>query len=432
MKQQKAVKPVILYFGNDWFAENRTSSHHIARWLAERYSVYYLECPGLRAPTSSGRDVKKIFRKLWQFFQGARPVPEGLKVRTLLQVPLHRFALVRGINRLLTRMTIRWLMIRERLQDPIAWFVIPHLPFLVGKLNTKLSVYYCIDDYAALPHVNASIVRAMDEETTRKADLVFIASETLLPAKSRLNSRTFVSPHGVDCHHFARAQDPRLATPADTAALPGPVIGFFGLIESWIDLRLIDYLAEQRPGWSFLCIGRVAVPDEELPKRPNVHFIGPRPYDTLPAYGKQFDAAIIPYRMTRQVYHANPIKLREYLAMGKPIVSVSTPEIDKFADVVAIARSREAFLARLDEALANPLSREEVERRQNRVASSSWDARLRRVIDIVRNERSCQNVMLLEADRSFTHSPASTGDSTDGEYCLSASGGPQSTVSRSS
>src|SRR5260370_24399502 len=83
-------KPVILYFGNDWFADNRTSSHHIARWLAKRYRVYYLECPGLRSPKRSGRDAKKLLNKVWRFLQGANQVDPNLKVRTLLQLPFHR------------------------------------------------------------------------------------------------------------------------------------------------------------------------------------------------------------------------------------------------------------------------------------------------------------------------------------------------------
>src|SRR5262249_6462720 len=147
-------------------------------------------------------------------------------------------------------------------------------------------------------------------------------------------------------------QDAGLALPTDTAHLPRPVVGFFGLIERWIDLDLVKYLAELRPEWSFVMLGRVAVPEEELPRRANLHFLGRRPYEQLPAYGKQFDAAIIPYRLTRQVLHANPIKLREYLAMGKPVVTVRTPEIEKFTDVIEIASSREAFLAKLDEVLA--------------------------------------------------------------------------------
>jgi glycosyltransferase involved in cell wall biosynthesis len=223
----------------------------------------------------------------------------------------------------------------------------------------------------------------LDAETTCNADLVFVASDTLLDSKRQLNPNTYLSPHGVDYHHFAQAQDECLAIPEDTATLPGPVIGFFGLIESWIDLDLVDYLAKCRPQWTFLMIGRVAVPAEQLPRRNNIRFLGPRPYDSLPAYGKQFAASIIPYRLTQQVLHANPIKLREYLAMGKPVISVSTPEIDKYADVVAIAHSHEDFLARLDEAVSRPASAEEDRRRMERVAAQGWESRLRDVLAVV-------------------------------------------------
>jgi glycosyltransferase involved in cell wall biosynthesis len=376
-------RPAIIYFGNDWFAENRTSSHHIARLLARHYRVYYIECPGLRAPKSSGRDLKKIWTKLRRFFQGVKPVEEGIKLRTLLQIPLHRFALVRRLNRLFIQATLRWLLWREGIRNPVTWFMIPHLSGVVGKMGERLAVYYCIDDYAALPDVDPAAVRAMDEETTRKADVVFVASDTLLEAKRRLNPNSHVSPHGVNYQHFARAQKDYLESPKDTAALPGPVVGFFGLIERWIDLDLVDYLAERRPQWSFVMIGRVAVPQDQLPRRSNVHFIGERPYDSLPAYGKQFDAAIIPYRLNQQVLHANPLKLREYLAMGKPIVSVSTPEIDKYADVVDVANSREEYLAKLDAVLSKPPCLMATRARMERVASESWDARLREVLAVV-------------------------------------------------
>ncbi len=375
--------PAIVYFGNDWFAENRTSSHHVARWLAQRHRVLYIECPGLRAPKGSGRDLHKLRSKIVRFLAGAQPVPEGLKVQTLLQVPLHRFPLVRLINRALIGMTLRWLMWREKVHAPITWFVVPHLAPIVGRLGERLSVYYCIDDYAALPDVNPQAIRAMDEDLTRRADVVFVASSTLLETKLRLNPRTHVSPHGVDLGHFGRALAADAVPPPDIAGLPRPIVGFFGLIERWIDLELIDYLAVQRPHWSFVLIGRVAVPENEVPRRRNIHFLGKRSYDELPAYGRHFDAAIIPYRLTQQVIHANPIKLREYLAMGRPVVSVSTPEIDKYADVVEIARSNPEFLARLDGVLSRAHTPEEAQRRVARVAGESWDLRLQEVMRIV-------------------------------------------------
>ena len=377
--------PAIIYFGNDWFAENRTSSHQIARKLARDWQVYYIECPGLRAPKSSGRDLKKIAAKVGRFFRGLVAVEDGLKVATLIQLPLHRFALVRWFNRLFLCWVLRWLMAREGIRSSITWFLVPHLSSVAKRLGERLTVYYCIDDYASLPDVNAEAIRAMDEELTSKADLVFVASATLLEAKRRLNLHTHVSPHGVDFTHFARAQDAGLPVPADVRELPGPVVGFFGLIERWIDLGLIDYLARQRPQYSFVMIGRIAVPPSDVPRRPNLHWLGQRPYQDLPAYGKAFDAAIIPYVLNAQVWHANPIKLREYLAMGKPIVSVSTPEIDKYADVVDIAHSREEFLARLDHAVTMAANPDLIRRRMDRVAGESWDARLEEITRLVRD-----------------------------------------------
>ena len=234
------------------------SSHHIARWLAKRHQVYYLECPGLRAPKGSARDLKKIWAKFARFIRGPRRTPEGLKVWTLLQLPLHRFRIVRWFNRKLILGAIRWLKFSQGVRHPIAWFMVPHLASVVGRMGERLSVYYCIDDYSALPDVNEAAVRAMDEEMTRKVDLVFIAAQTLLEAKKQLNPTTRVSPHGVDLDHFTRARDGSTIPPADVRDLPRPIIGFFGLIEKWIDLG-VDYLLERRPNWNFVMLSRVAV-----------------------------------------------------------------------------------------------------------------------------------------------------------------------------
>ena len=123
--------PTILYFGNDWAAENRTSSHHVARWLAKRYRVIYVESPGLRAPKGTGRDLKKLLSKVGLALRGPRATPEGLQVQTLLQIPLHGSELVAaqpapacdaeaadapaaGASR------------------PMTWFVVPHLASVVG------------------------------------------------------------------------------------------------------------------------------------------------------------------------------------------------------------------------------------------------------------------------------------------------------------
>jgi glycosyltransferase involved in cell wall biosynthesis len=384
-------RPTIIYFGNDWSAENRTSSHHVARWLAKRYDVIYVESPGLRAPKGTGRDLKKLVAKVGLALRGPRPTPEGLQVQTMLQIPFHGSELVRRANRHLLVASLKLLLKLRGVRKPITWFVVPHMEPVAGQLGERLSVYYCIDDYAALPDVDVQAVRAMDEALTRKANLVFVASDTLLEKKRALNADTHVSPHGVDYDHFVKAQDPNLATPEDVAKLPRPIIGFFGLIERWIELDLIKYMAEKRPHWTFLMIGRIAVPESEVPRLPNIHYLGRRPYETLPAYGKAFDVAIIPYHLTQQVLHSNPIKLREYLAMGKPIVSVSVPEIDKFSDHVAIARTHEEYLAKVDEAVAKGLTAERLKSQTERASTMTWDANLRRVIAVVEDRLAARD-----------------------------------------
>ncbi|MBN9519679.1 glycosyltransferase [bacterium] len=388
---------VVLFFGNDWFAENRTSSHHLARQLARRFRVFYFECPGWRAPRGSGRDLKKVVVKLWRFVSGTRTVERGIRLRTLVQIPFHRFALVRWANRQVVRAAVRWLTWREQVRGAVAWFHVPHVPFLVGRLGERIAVYYCIDDYAAYPGVDPGTVRAMDEETTRRADVVFVASETLVRAKREWNPRTCVSPHGVEFEHFARAQDPALPVPDDVRDLRGPVVGFFGLVEQFIDLDLIGWLAGERPDWQFVLIGRVAVPAAALPRRANVHFLGKRPYESLPGYAKRFDACLIPYRPGDWSFHANPIKLREYLAAGKPVVATATPQAEKFADVVEVARTRGEFLSALDRVLGQPPSAEAVARRMRRVADSSWDARATAVVGELRT------VVEAKAERRAAH-----------------------------
>jgi glycosyltransferase involved in cell wall biosynthesis len=200
-----------------------------------------------------------------------------------------------------------------------------------------------------------------------------------LESKRAINPHTIHSPHGVDVDHFGAAADETTAIAPEISALQRPVIGFFGLIESWIDLDLVAHLARNRPNWSFVMIGRVAVPAEAVPQVPNLHFLGRRPYDALPSYGRGFDCCLIPYRLTQQVIHANPLKLREYLAMGKPIVSVSTPEIDQFGDVVAIAHSPEEFLSRLDAVVDRGDLPQDSARRRARVRSMSWKSRVEAV-----------------------------------------------------
>src|SRR5262249_60933677 len=122
-----------------------------------------------------------------RFLGATRTAEDGIRLRTLFQFPFHRFAAVRWLNRRIIKTTLAWMKWRHGISGPLTWFHVPHVPFLVGDLGERLSVYYCIDDYAAYPGVHPGTVRAMDDETARKADVVFVASDTPLVGQRALN-----------------------------------------------------------------------------------------------------------------------------------------------------------------------------------------------------------------------------------------------------
>jgi len=374
----------VIYFGNDWSAENRTSSHHVAERLAARMPLLYVDSPGLRAPTTSRRDMRKLFRKLIEAFRVPQRIGPRMWHISTPQIPFRRLPLVNHLNRMLGGFLVKRAVGRLGFQKLISWFVVPHPGALAGSFGEQLIVYYCIDDYAALPGVDSAEVSRMDDDLTRRAHQVFVASPTLLESKMRLNPRTHHAPHGVDVEVFAKASDPEYPMAAEARSLPRPVIGFFGLIEAWIDLDLIAYLAKSRPQWTFLLIGRLAVDGAALKNLPNVIFTGPKPYRSLAQWARAFDVAIIPYRRTRQVINSNPLKLREYLATGKPVVGVPIPETLRFGDCVRLADSPKKFLAAIEDALASD-SPGDVQRRMAAVASMSWDARVEEVLAVIKD-----------------------------------------------
>ena len=382
----------IVYFGNEWFAENRTSSHHIARHLADHADVLYVDSPGMRTPTASARDLSRIWRKLSQAVQKPTRVSPTLWHCTVPQLPWRKLPGAAWANRWFGAWAVRRAIRLAGIHEPVLWFVVPHPSFMLDAVPHKLAIYYCIDDYAAHPGVDMAHITACDALLTQRADHVFVAPPALVDAKRRVNPATSFSPHGVDVELFARAQAPGTVVPARAAALKGPVIGYFGLIAAWTDIELIEWLAIQRPQWNFLLVGHAHVAVDALVRLPNVSLVGAQPYESLPGWAKAFDVAIIPYRMNRQVMNANPLKLREYLATGKPVVTVPTPEVDRFSEVVRIAATRENYLAAIEAALLES-DPQAPARRMASVSAMSWESRARETLQIVAAKRAGKRVV---------------------------------------
>ncbi len=372
----------ILYFGNDWFAENRTSSHHVAERLARTHPLLYVDTPGIRAPQATGRDFKKLFRKLKQAVEIPKQVGPHMWVMTMPQIPFRGLPGVDALNRLFGQLMIKRAARHLGFRKPVYWFVVPHASVALDNDPSNFSVYYCVDDFASFPGVDADRIRQLDDTLTRRATQLFVAAEKLIPAKRELNPTATLAPHGVDVDLFGSAMDPDLELADGAKNLKHPVIGYFGSISEWTDLDLISFLADARPDWTIVMIGHPAVDISSTKSKKNVVFVPPQPYKKLPHWAKAFDAAIIPYRLAHQVLYANPLKLREYLATGRPVVATWTPEIEKFNDVVNIAANHEEFLQQLDQVLTQDTP-EQREKRLARVRETSWDRRVESALNTV-------------------------------------------------
>jgi glycosyltransferase involved in cell wall biosynthesis len=242
-------------------------------------------------------------------------------------------------------------------------------------IGESLLVYYCIDEWSEFDSVDRTRLPELERQLCRQADIVFTTSMGLLERKKVHNPETHLASHGVDQPHFASALDERTPIAEEMRGLSGPVIGFFGLIESWIDVDLFAYLAEKRPDWNIVVVGRSHVDIAKLKAYPNIILTGRRPYEELPSFAKAWDVALCPFLLNELTRNVNPIKLREYLAAGLPVVSTGIPEVIHYADQCYIANGPEAFLAACERALAED-SPERRRQRSMAMKAETWEARV--------------------------------------------------------
>jgi glycosyltransferase involved in cell wall biosynthesis len=362
----------IICFAKEW-NEDPTSCNHVLRELARNNRVLWLNSISTRSPNlASGRDLRKIARRVFAVMKGATPVGDQMWLFTPFVLPFHHNRWAIRLNRHILRITLGLLRRRLGMRAFQLWTFVPTSCEYVGRLGEDMIIYYCTDEWSSFSFVDGKKVGDMVQSLASRADVVFATSRPLVEKLSQFSSEAHLASHGVKYQMFARALDDSTAVPADLAALPHPRLGFYGLIEEWLDLDLIAYIARRHPEWSIALIGKVCVNVAALERLPNVHFLGRRPHSELPAYCKGLDVALIPHKVNELTRHMNPIKLREYLSTGLQIVSTDLPEMQNFPDYCRVAKDYQQFEAAVRAALAadSPAVRQE---RSEVMRQQTWD-----------------------------------------------------------
>jgi glycosyltransferase involved in cell wall biosynthesis len=361
----------MLCFGHDWTGDP-LSKTHIMRILSRDNRILWINSIGYRAPTVSKADVGRAWKKLKSFTEPVREVEPNLHVLNPLAIPAYGVPMMRKVNRELLRLQVVRAMKRLHFKRPINWIFTPTAAVVAGALGEDTLVYYCVDEFTAYTEIAGQLVK-LEEELLRKADLVIVSAEKLRVSKSKVNPRTVLVRHGVDFEHFRKALDPATEIPAEIASLPKPIIGYFGLMaEDWIDIPLMVDVAKHFSGGSMVLLGKVTTDISRLTALPNVHVLGRKPFSTLPAYSKGFDVAINPFPINEVTLNANPLKVREYLAAGLPVVSSRIPEVEVLGQC-HIGDGSAGFIAGIEEALRDPGPKKE---RSESMRGDSWEGRV--------------------------------------------------------
>jgi glycosyltransferase involved in cell wall biosynthesis len=301
-----------------------------------------------------------------------REVEPNIFVLNPLAIPAYGIPFMQKVNRELLKLQVWRAMDRLGFRRVVNWVFNPTAAVVAGTLSEDLVVYYCVDEFTAFSGIPAQLVE-LEASLIRKADLVIVSSQKLLQSKSQHNPRTVLVRHGVPYAHFRKALSPETRIPDDIAKLPKPVIGYFGLMaEDWIDIPLMEHVAKHFSQGSMVLLGKVTTDISRLTALPNVHVLGRKPFEDLPAYSKGFDVAINPFPINEVTLSSNPLKVREYLAAGLPVVSTRIPEVEVVKQV-RIADSKEAFVQAIEEELRHPGPRAE---RSDAMRNESWEAKV--------------------------------------------------------
>ena len=282
-----------------------------------------------------------------------------------------------AVDRLLNALLHR-LVAREQVKRPLLWLYTPMAVRMARGIAASGIVYDCMDELSHF-HGAPAELHEREAELFEAADLVFTGGQSLYEAKRSRHPRVYAFPSSVDCEHFERARE-ALPDPPDQQPLPHPRVGFFGVIDERLDLRLLDEIAVNRPDLQLVLLGPVVKIDPaSLPRRRNIHWLGHKHYRELPSYIAGWDVAFMPFARNDATKFISPTKTLEYLAAGRPVVSTSIRDVVHpygNEELVRIADEPRAFIAAIDAALAErgtPAAAKHARARDAMLAQTSWD-----------------------------------------------------------
>ena len=373
------VDGVICFGGVDWWYHNR--GHYdiqMMREFSRRMPVLYVNSIGMRTPRLGEGKVflNRVARKLKSWRQGFQHVREDFGVLSPFSIPkFHRTSWARKLLVEQVREAAAWMGI----QHPLIWVACPPAAEVIDRIPSACVVYQRTDRYEHFQGVDVERIRGYDVALKQQADLtVFCSTSVYEDEAAECVAAAFVD-HGVDYQHFALAGDREAGSePADVTGIGRPRVGFVGGIDAQtFDPELFVKVASKMPECSFVLVGACSLPNGWCGLE-NVHSLGRKPYDQVADYMAACDVLIMPWNRSPWIKSCNPVKLKEYLAVARPVVSTPFDELNRYAGFVSIATDADEFVERVRQALEAPVEKAVMRRR---VENETWAAKAADVIE---------------------------------------------------
>lgn len=361
---------IIFFGGSDWwYHPPRSGIRLLKEFIAAGNEAIYINSIPLRMPSpgksGSGRRYLNKLKSLTRYFKKAE---EGIHVLTPITIPGLDKPWMQELNKKLLRSQIKYAMRMAGWSEdalPVVIAATPAAGLILPGFERKCAIYHLSDKYDKFRDLkDGNRITQLDEVVVNEADALVCVSRAIAEAYQARSPNCHYVSHGVNFELFNKAATEAIPIPKDIEGITGTIIGYFGSITESNDKKILEHLAATHPEWNIVLIGQVVSDYSELRAYSNIHFLGAKPLESLPAYGQRFNVCIMNWVMNDWIRFCSPLKAKEYLAMGKPVVSVPIPEVvESYADVVAIAETPEAFTREVELAIANDNS----ERRQARI-----------------------------------------------------------------
>jgi len=369
---QREYDGIICIGGEDWWYHNRGHfDFQIMRRLAKDHPVLFINSLGVRMPSLSDKSLfmKRITRKLKSLRRGIVNVENNFWVFSPLSAP---GKLGRTISELTLAPQIKAAARYAGIKKPLLWMHCPAGSHLTKSLSPVATVMQRTDRFEAFPEVTDNSVSLAVSEIKARADLVVYCNQDLMLEETDEVKNSCLITHGVEYERFSKAGSDNETPPEDMKHIEGPIIGFIGGIDyHTFDPDLFLGTAKRLPNCQFVAIGNCSL-DENWCNLPNVHLLGQKPYDQVADYMSACDALIMPWNKSDWIKACNPIKMKEYLATGRPVITTDFPALEPYRSLVRVADGSDEFANAINDSL---LSNIDPEVSRHAVQTESWEAK---------------------------------------------------------